>query len=347
MSTRSGWLIVVLLLLAATIQANDNPEELGQVHWQRDLTKAQQLSKQFDRPILILFQEVPGCSTCKRYGNLVLSHPLIVEAIETYFIPLVIYNNVGGKDRQTLSFYGEPSWNNPVVRIVGADKKDLLPRLSGNYAPSGLLSYMLEGLAKSGAPVPTFLPLIRDELMAEETGVDKTTLSMFCFWTGEKELGRLDGVVHTEAGFMHGREVVNVYFNPSVIGLEEVIHKGAAAQCADQAFVQSSQARTAKKLLGDPQVREEGTFRLDREPKYYLSRTPYRHVPMSPAQAVKVNALIGAGQRPDALLSPRQLKILEQVRRHRNDHWPSMIHAEDWKASMYAYWKRIDISRGA
>jgi len=34
--------------------------ELGQVHWQRDLDHAAVLAKQQQRPIAVLFQEVPG-----------------------------------------------------------------------------------------------------------------------------------------------------------------------------------------------------------------------------------------------------------------------------------------------
>lgn len=38
----------------------DQPTELGDVDWLRDLDKAVDQSKQQDKPIAILFQEVPG-----------------------------------------------------------------------------------------------------------------------------------------------------------------------------------------------------------------------------------------------------------------------------------------------
>ena len=47
---------------------------------------------------MLLFQEVPGCSTCRNYGHNVLSHPLMVEAIESLFVPLAIFNNKEGKE---------------------------------------------------------------------------------------------------------------------------------------------------------------------------------------------------------------------------------------------------------
>ena len=39
--------------------------------------------------LLVVFQEIPGCSTCVNYGRDVLSHPLLVEAITAAVGPLV------------------------------------------------------------------------------------------------------------------------------------------------------------------------------------------------------------------------------------------------------------------
>jgi hypothetical protein len=107
-----------------------NPVELGNVHWLRSMYEAQARSKSECKPILILFQEIPGCITCRSYGSDVLSRPLIVEEIETYFVPLAIYNNRGGQDAEVLQRYNEPAWNNPVVKIVDEKGKDLVARLS-------------------------------------------------------------------------------------------------------------------------------------------------------------------------------------------------------------------------
>lgn len=41
-------------------KAVDQPVELGNVQWLRDLDTAVSTSKQQDKPIAILFQEVPG-----------------------------------------------------------------------------------------------------------------------------------------------------------------------------------------------------------------------------------------------------------------------------------------------
>ncbi|MDG1054249.1 MAG: thioredoxin family protein [Flavobacteriaceae bacterium] len=104
-------------------------QELGKVSWYRDFDQAIALSQKQNKPIFVLFQEVPGCLTCRNYGKGVLSSPVIIKTIETHFIPLAIFNNKPGKDNAILKRYGEPSWNNPVVRIVDAKGENLIWRI--------------------------------------------------------------------------------------------------------------------------------------------------------------------------------------------------------------------------
>ncbi|MBK8194695.1 MAG: thioredoxin family protein [Lewinellaceae bacterium] len=134
--------------------APDNPEELGKVHWLRDLDAGKAEAEKSGKPILILFQEVPGCSNCTRYGNNTLSHPLIVEAIETYFVPVCIYNNKGGKDAEALKRFDEPAWNNPVVRIMRADYSDVVLRMGDFRSSYQLVEGMRRALDLTGAVAP-------------------------------------------------------------------------------------------------------------------------------------------------------------------------------------------------
>ena len=123
-------------------------QELGKVSWYRDFDQALALSRKQNKPVFVLFQEVPGCLTCRNYGKGVLSNPVIVDSIEQYFIPLAIYNNKGGKDRTVLKRYGEPSWNNPVVPIVNAKGENLIRRIAGDYSKSRVAQEMLGVLEK-------------------------------------------------------------------------------------------------------------------------------------------------------------------------------------------------------
>lgn len=301
------------------------PTELGEVAWLRDIAMAEQQAEQTGKPIFLLFQEVPGCSTCQRYGQEVLSHPLIVEAIENCFVPLAIFNNKQGADRKVLNYFKEPSWNNPVVRIIDSKRNNLMPRLSGNYTKLGVVQSMIHVLEDA----PDYLKILEKEFLAEAIGTETTSLSMYCFWSGELKLGAIEGVVATEPGFMHGREIVQVTYNPKTVKYEDLLSQAKQSSCADQAFVHDEQqALQAKQVLGSQKVRNKANFRLDKDRKYYLSKTHYRAVPMTPLQAVHANRLIANGKSPDAILSDQQVAFAKKIARQAKSEWINRIGAD-------------------
>ncbi|MCB0526635.1 MAG: thioredoxin family protein [Lewinellaceae bacterium] len=286
-----------------------NPEELGKVHWDRNLESGHTSAVKAGKPMLILFQEVPGCSNCTRFGNSTLSHPLIVEAIETYFIPVCIYNNKGGKDAEALKKFKEPSWNNPVVRIVDANYSDLVPRMPNFNSPAQLVRGINQALTKNLIAVPPYLQLLEEEMEAREKGLETATFSMYCFWKGEGIFGNIPGVIETEPGFQSGKEVVKVQFNPAIVEKAEL------------------------KSLTNPQgvsaCSNNNGFSIDREPKYYLSHTEYAYLPMTTLQACRANSLIGDKKSPEALFSPRQLELLKKVSSQKKQHRQKMIGRKD------------------
>ncbi len=287
----------------------DNPTELGKVNWLRNYDDALATAKDNDLPILILFQEVPGCSNCTRYGNGALSDPLIVEAIETYFVPLCIYNNKEGEDERILAQYGEPSWNNPVVRIVNQEGKNKSDRLANDLSNRALLNHIINSIQKDKKEVPAYLSLYQSELNARDH-LKTANLSMYCFWTGEKEISKIDGVVSTEAGFMHGKEVVKVNYNEDKLSLADLVEKAGKSKCANEVYLDEDYdiAELRRKTDG-PKVKQSGKFQSDKEVKYYLSKSKYRFIPMTPLQQAKVNAAIGDHKNVDQFLSPRQHEL--------------------------------------
>ena len=166
--------------------ANDNPIELGKVNWIRNYDEAVKRAEATGKPIFLLFQEVPGCGNCTTYGKEVLSHPLIVEAIEDLFVPLAIFNNKGGHDREILDHFGEPSWNNPVVRFVNSFGGNIGRRISNFSSKAVLANAMAETLYNTKEAIPEYLKTLVFELQSLENGTDEFYLSMYCFWTGEK-----------------------------------------------------------------------------------------------------------------------------------------------------------------
>lgn len=295
---------------------SQNPVELGTVKWQRDIRQATSLAKQKGKPVFILFQEIPGCITCQRYGTEVLSHPLIVDGLEQDFIPLAIHNNKGGEDARVLKQFGEPSWNNPVVRIVDADLNALVPRLDGNYSPAGVLNHMISSLTRNKKTIPQYLRLALEDAAVQQPGL--VSLAMSCFWEGEKRLGILEGVLSTEPGFVQGREVVRVRYDPDRISESRLVAEAKKQDCADAVF-------THEKNAGN------SGFRPDRQPQYYLLHTPFKFVPMLPLQASRVNSALGLGKDPLLYLSPRQIELYHYFKAHPEKGNPESYRNTDFK----------------
>ncbi|MEM8954960.1 MAG: thioredoxin family protein, partial [Verrucomicrobiota bacterium] len=132
-----------------TLAAEKNPIEAGTVTWSRDLDAAFAKSKETGKPVFLLFQEIPGCAGCRQFGKEVLSQPLLVEAIESEFIPVLVYNNRNtGPDPEILRRFNEPAWNYQVVRFLDHDANDIIPRKDRIWTTPALAARMIETLQK-------------------------------------------------------------------------------------------------------------------------------------------------------------------------------------------------------
>lgn len=134
---------------------------------------------------------------------------------------------------------------------------------------------------------------------------------MYCFWTGEKNLGALNGVVNTIPGFSNGKEVVKVTYNADAITAEKIINEGKKASCADA--VHTNEDLVSKNASShNVKVKPSSKFTPDKDLHYYLKQSKYASIPMTPMQATKVNSYLGFGKSPDELLSLGQLAFLEK-----------------------------------
>jgi len=156
-------ILTAVFLLAHGVEADENPIEVGAVHWGRDLDQAQKVSGETGRPVFVFFQEVPGCGGCQDFGRTVLTNPLIVEAIEDEFLPVLVFNNRGGKDQQLLERFGEPAWNFQVVRFLNAQGRDIIPRKDHIWTTSDLATRMIATLQAVDRPVPKYLQTLAEE----------------------------------------------------------------------------------------------------------------------------------------------------------------------------------------
>lgn len=107
-----------------------------------------------------------------------LSHPLLVEAAETLFVPLAIKNNtVDDADATVLQHFGEKAWNNPVVRFLDADENALAPKLDADWSVPALASGMTAALRASKSPVPAWLDLLAAEAVSRRRGLERAVFS--------------------------------------------------------------------------------------------------------------------------------------------------------------------------
>jgi hypothetical protein len=305
--------LIFALGVAQTSSSGGNPVEAGSVRWGRDFKAALEQSAGSGRPVFVLFQEIPGCSGCQAFGREVLTHPLLVEAIEEEFLPVLIYNNRAGADAELLKQFNEPAYNFQVVRFLDSNGRDLIPRQDRIWTLGGIAARMAKALAAARRPVPRYLQAL--VLENQSSSLAQCALAMPCFWTGEMELGQIAGVVHTEAGFLDGNEVVRVRYDPAQIQLQALVDEAKSAKCALTVYAPKPELKSLTGIstgLLDARYRKAS----ESEQKKQLARWPAlaRLPNLSEMQKTKLNAFMGS-DRPQALewLSPRQRRALPEI----------------------------------
>ena len=295
----------------------NNPVEVGHVTWGRDLDAALAQSGETGKPLFVLFQEVPGCQGCQDFGKTVLTEPLLIEAIEDEFIPVLVYNNQA-VDREILKRFKEPAWNYQVVRFLNAEGKDLIPRKDRVWTTQALRTRMIAALQAAGRTAPPYLSTVAAE---QDPGLKASAYSMFCFWTGEVDLGRLDDVIATQAGWFDGHEVTHVIYNPQQISLETLSNHARQARCAARKVYTAEEVDTPR--VGDlPTGRLTHSYRPARASDQSRQMLGYEALTQLPGltkmQQTKLNAFIRSDPgKALAWLSPRQQAAVQKQLGHR------------------------------
>lgn len=271
--------------------------EAGLIRWSRHFKDAQDESRRTGRPLMVLFQEIPGCQGCVSFGDTVVGRHDIAAAAEDAFIPVLIYNNKPGTpDDKVRQQWGEPAWNFPVVRFLDATGKDLIPRRESVFSAIGLSTRMLEALAAAGQAAPEGLSAI-----LRTTGPPAMESAVFtqpCFWEGERHFGGQPGVLATTAGFIKGGEATAVWFDPKRTTRSTLLKSGQGSGCARsvqdlEGFTPAPAADQKRQLAGTPYAR----LRLSRARQARLNATVTTHPANAPglltAQQVHELSLLG------------------------------------------------------
>ena len=291
--------------------AGKNPIEAGSVSWGRHLDSALKTSMETGRPILILFQEIPGCSGCQLFGRTVLTNLLLVEAIEDEFLPVLVYNNRNGKDKELLQQYREPAWNFQVIRFLNAEGNDIIPRKERVWTTQGVAIRMIQTLKVLHRPVPKYL-----ETVAMENDIENQSSAAFavpCFWSGEVALGRIDGVIKTEAGFIENHEVTRVVYDKEKISLQELADKAKNCSALKVYIPDSDRNDLTGIAVGRLDDKYRKANKSDQKKQLQLLKTIYELPGLTEMQKTKINAFINMG-RDIALewLSPKQKDVLNK-----------------------------------
>lgn len=235
--------------------------------------------------------------------------------MEHEFVPLAIFNNKGGQDKLILERYEEPSWNNPVVRYFGPDQRELMPRKDRVWSTQHHAERLLLALEAAGKEVPGYLRLALQELTP--VSLERAVFSMACYWKGEAFFGGLEGVRKTSAGWLEGQEVVEVLYDPQVIGLPKLVGQARSNSCANRVWVgDSSQLPAARQVAGEQVKVQAGSPRAAKlsDRKFHLRRSVLNHLDLTPLQATRANALLERGADLASILSPVQAELLQAIK---------------------------------
>lgn len=288
-------------------EALHQPKALGKVHWERNYDQALNRAKTENKPLLLLFQEVPGCQGCVQFGQETLSHPLLVEAMEELFVPLAIFNNRGGHDAEILKRYKEPAWNFQVIRYLDHKGVDLIPRKDKVWTVEETAKRMVTALKAFGREAPRYLK----SLSFRSDGPDSKTgaFAMYCFWEGEAKLGALPAVRRTEAGWIEGHEVVQVVYDGTKTTWPQLLRAARNLGCAQNAYPPAKEKPSNAAASSMSSFQESGYRRASAsDQKHVLRASPLKNLALTAVQQTKINAALAKGDFTTALswLSPRQ-----------------------------------------
>ena len=158
-------------------------------------------------------------------------------------------------------------------------------------------------------------PLHADEPTNGSQNFETATFTMYCYWTGEATLGRVDGVMATRIGHWGG-EIVQVDYDPEQTDIVELARTLEQQRSID-GLVLAEGAPAPEAGLGDGKiVRRRGEPRFI-PPKHSLrTRHPELwELDLSEEQAIALNSWSYFGGPMPDVLTDEQKRVLADDRR--------------------------------
>ena len=199
------------------------------------------------------------------------------------------------------------------MRFLDQNAKDILPRKDQVWTIEAVSKRLAAALKTSKRPVPKYLQSLITSTSAQNQQL--AAFAMHCFWTGEYELGKIDGVTATEAGWLDGREVTLVRYDSSQLTLESLAAQAAQVRCAEKMY--TPDGRSLGRLASGKLDKSYRSAKAS-DQKRQLSRQPIiRSIPaVNATQLTKLNSLLPRNrQEAFAWLSPSQKAWLNQNRK--------------------------------
>ncbi|MEE9394854.1 MAG: hypothetical protein V3W41_20390 [Planctomycetota bacterium] len=115
-------------------------------------------------------------------------------------------------------------------------------------------------------------------------------------------------------------------YDPKVVNYETLARESKNKRCADRAFPGSTAERKVAAKYFGKQLHAGNKMQVRRvkDSKYYASRTPLAKLPMTEAQAAKLNGKVSDPRSYD-ILSPRQQALLKKIKAHPKAGWPTVL----------------------
>jgi len=333
---------------AAELNKVNQYAELGRIRWLESYSEALERAETENKPILVLIYNSGNDFVPEKSA---LNHPLSVEAIESLFVPVAFSEQKGNMSDRLGMVDLQPDFES-VILITDTQGNELTEKLYNNQAMAPFTDVLTASLSNAGHPVPEYLQVIHSESGAEGT-TETAVITQHCFWSGEVELGVHDAVVFTEPGYIEKFEAIRIVFDNSKVSYKNLLERAKSLGLLDTVYpLNDTQYTEAIEVIDKSNVmyfnQIEYNPASDRKNyKFYIGKTFYRFVPMTPKQALLVNNALFFEADPDVFLSPRQIEMYEFIKGKQRLRWENHIDSPDFTKSWEKTTAKIEkISKG-